>query len=119
MGLTLYTLSYCSDEIGGRCRLLRLERHLKITPDAFASIGVEVTPIYYNKIGGQSGERSQRAAKRRIYSPNRLLNGIPTHILRYIYDSGVLSLTKRSFDLRYIGVKLVAEVGFEPTCLTL
>ena len=68
---------------------------------------------------GQSGERSQRAVKRQIYSLNRLLNGIPTHILRYTYNGGVPSLTKRSFDLRYIGVKLVAEVGFEPTCLTL
>ena len=38
-----------------------------------------VLPLHYTlKIGGQSGERSQRAAKRRIYSPNRLLNGIPT-----------------------------------------
>lgn len=39
-----------------------------------------VLPLYKSREnGGQSGERSQRAFKRRIYSPNRLLNGIPTH----------------------------------------
>ena len=48
-------------------------------------LGCATTTLYIEKDGGQSGERSQRAFKRRIYSPNRLLNGIPTHLAMYGY----------------------------------
>ena len=40
--------------------------------------------LYIPLKSGQSGERSQRAVKRQIYSLNRLLNGIPAH-LKIIY----------------------------------
>ena len=49
-------------------RILRLERYLKITPDAFASIGVEVTPICVNKIGVRGPNRTDDVSYEQGYS---------------------------------------------------
>ena len=74
-----------------------------------------VLPLYKSREnGGQSGERSQRARKRRIYSPNRLLNGIPTHMKNWwtVEDSNFLKVLSNYHDDRQLSPATPAhEIG--------
>ena len=61
--------------------LIRFFRSLSFNCIVAKTVRKRIGRKINSEIGGQSGERSQRAVKRQIYSLNRLLNGISTHKL--------------------------------------